>query len=87
MNKLQSYIGIGLLLIVIIGFIFMIVRGIVVSDAEIQSRADVLPNLSSDFLTDENEVTKRINELTVPAGVPVTVSDDSVGRTNVFTQY
>jgi len=83
MNKLQSVIGIGLTVIVILAFVLMIILNLPSKD-KINQQAKPLPNLPSDFLSDSNPLMQRVKNLKVPGGVPVTVSQDNLGRTNVF---
>lgn len=87
MNKLQSYLGIGLLILSIFGFVLMILLGVVSNENDLATRADILPNLKGDFLTNENELTSKILNLRVPTDIPVSVSNDNVGRESVFKQY
>jgi hypothetical protein len=86
MNKLQSIIGFGLTVIVILAFILMIILNLPSKD-KVNQTAKVLPNLPQDFLLDSNPLMKTIKGLNVPSGVPVQVSPGNLGRNNVFESF
>lgn len=86
MNRLQSVIGIGLTVIVVLAFVLMVVLSLPSKD-KVSQQAQPLPNLPTDFLSDSNPLMQRVKSLKVPGGVPVTVTQDNLGRANVFAGF
>lgn len=83
-NKLQTYLGIGLVVVVLGWFIFSVVSASP-KQSDIDQTAKTLPAIPDNLFSDSNATTKKINSLTVPANVPVTVDSGAIGRTNVFS--
>lgn len=85
-NKIESFIGIALLIIVIVAFVTEIIFQLPKS-TEVQSRAQTIPAIPQDLFSASSPINKQIQQLTVPANAPVTVGGGDVGRGNVFTNY
>lgn len=85
-SKLETVIGVALLLAAVLGFLLMIVLQLP-KDEAVQAQARPLPILPRDFFSAENEVTEQVKKLTVPSGVPVTVDQGKLGRSNVFEGF
>ncbi len=84
--KLENIIGVGLLVLAIFGFIASMLLGLP-TNAEVEKAANPIGNLADNFFTSENELNATLEQLKVPAGIPVTVGQDSVGRSNVFESF
>ncbi|MEK7171069.1 MAG: hypothetical protein AAB774_02085 [Patescibacteria group bacterium] len=82
-SRLETYIGIGLLLVAVLGFIFSILSGLP-RDAEVKAVAHPLKEIPRDLFSSSNELNKTIGGLNTPSGIPVTVSPESLGKNNVF---
>lgn len=86
MNKLQTILGIGLITLSVLGFVLMVILSIP-SETKIAENSKPLQNMSADFLSDSNPTIKRLNNLKVSGGVPVTVNQGNLGRGNVFEGF
>jgi hypothetical protein len=86
MNKLQSILGLGLTIIVVLAFVLMVVLNLPNKD-KIDQTAKPIQNLPTDFLSDSSPLMRKIKGLNVPAGVPVDVNSGNVGRTNIFESF
>jgi hypothetical protein len=85
-QRLETFIGIGLLLVAVLGFIFSLITGLPNQD-QVKAQAKPIPEIPRDFFSSDNPVANKIRELNVPAGVPVTVDPGNLGRTNVFENF
>lgn len=85
-KKIEGYIGLALLLLTILGFLLSLLTGLP-RDAKVNAQANPLRVIPRDFFSAENEVTRKVKELNVVSGVPVTIDPSSVGRGNVFDRY
>ncbi len=82
-NRLETYIGISLLLIAVLGFIFLILTSLP-NAKQVGQVARPLPKIPRDLFSSSNELNKTIQSLRSPRGVPVTISPTELGRGNVF---
>jgi len=82
-NKLETYVGIALLMIAVLGFIFSILTNLP-KEAQVSQIAHPLKVIPRDLFSSQNEINKTITGLNTPGGVPVTVSPGALGRGNVF---
>lgn len=85
-NKLETWIGITLLLIVIIAFILEIIFNLP-KKTDVTAKAQVVPTIPRDLFSSSSPLNKKVGELSVPTNVPVTVGGDEVGRDNVFANF
>lgn len=85
-NRLETYIGIALLLISVLGFVFMILTSLPTTK-QVGAEANPLPEIPRDLFSSSNELNNAIRSLHTPSGVPVTVSPGNLGRSNVFENY
>lgn len=84
-HRLQSFIGLAVLVIAVLGFVVLLVTNLP-KDDEVAARAEPLEVLPRDFFSG-NAVTEQVRKLTVPNGVPVNLDANNLGRTNVFERY
>jgi len=82
-SRLETYIGVALLLIAIVGFIFSILTSLP-TKTKVDAAASPLKEIPRDLFSSQNDINKLITGLNTPSGVPVTVAPGSLGRTNVF---
>ncbi len=82
-NRLETYIGIALLLITVLGFLFSILTSLP-NVAQVEKVSRPLPEIPRDLFSSSNELNKTIQSLHAPAGVPVTINPTDLGRSNVF---
>jgi hypothetical protein len=85
-NKFETYIGIGLLVLVVLAFIVEIVAHLP-KDVDVQAQAQVIPTIPRDLFSSTNAINKQIQQLNVPSNVPVVVGSGDVGRSNVFSNF
>ncbi len=85
-SRLQTYIGVGLLVVAILAF-FLTLLSSLPKTPEITAEAKPLREIPSDLFSSDHPVTKKINALSVPSNVPVGVDPNSIGRANVFENY
>lgn len=85
-DRFGTFLGIGLLLLAIVGFLLVFVLALP-TQSEVDKRAKLLREIPEDLFSANNPVNKTISGLRVPPGVPVTVSPENVGRSNVFENY
>lgn len=83
MDRVETFVGIGLLLLVILGFILLLVTNLPTS-SDVEARAKLLKPVPSEIFDGSSEINQKIRRLTVPSGVPVEVSGGSLGKTDVF---
>lgn len=81
--RLETYIGISLLLIAVIGFLFAILTSLP-SEREVNQVAKPLRQIPRDLFSSDNELNKMIQTLHSPDGVPITINPSDLGRSNVF---
>ncbi len=84
-NRLQTFIGLALLVIAVLGFIVSLITNLPKSD-EVASKAQPLDVLPRDFFSG-NSVTEEVRKLSVPNGVPVNLDANNLGRSNVFERF
>lgn len=84
-HRLQSFIGLAVLIIAVLGFIVSLVANLPKSD-EVAAKSNPLEVLPRDFFSG-NAVTEQVRKLSVPNGVPVNLDANNLGRTNVFERY
>jgi hypothetical protein len=84
--KLESVIGVGLLLLAVIGFLLSVILGLP-NREEVNANAQPLPEIPRDLFSSDNELTNSVRALTKPSGVPVVVDPSTVGRSNVFESF
>lgn len=82
-SRLETYIGIALLLIAVLGFVFSILTSLP-SEKQVNEVANPLPEIPRDLFSSSNALNKTIQDLHSPGGVPVTVDPTQVGRSNIF---
>ena len=82
-NRLETYIGIALLLIAVLGFLFSILTNLP-KDKQVSEVAHPLPEIPRDLFSSSNELNKVIQGLNSPGGIPVTVKSGDLGRSNIF---
>jgi len=85
-KRIEGLIGLGLLIITILGFLLMLVLALP-KQSQVSRVAKPLSTIPRDFFSSDNPVTGGVKKLTVPAGLPVEVNENSVGRNNVFDRY
>ena len=84
-HKIQTFIGLALLLLAVLGFILTLVMNLPKQE-QVESQAKALEILPRDFFSG-NAVTEQIKKLNVPSGVPVNLDSGNLGRSNVFERY
>ena len=84
--KFESFIGIGILTLAILGFILTVILSLPKTE-QVSSRAETLKPIPSDLFSSDNEVTKKIKALIVPTNIPVKANEANLGRGNVFENY
>lgn len=82
-NRLETYIGIALLLIAVLGFVFSVLVSLP-RDEQVKSVAKPLKEIPRDLFSSQNELNKMIGGLSTPGGVPVTVDPTQLGKNNAF---
>lgn len=82
-SRLETYIGIAMLLIAVLGFLFLILTSLP-TEKEVAEVADPLPEIPRTLFSSTNELNKMVQELHSPGGVPVTIEPTQLGRSNIF---
>ncbi|MCR4307811.1 MAG: hypothetical protein NUV80_04560, partial [Candidatus Berkelbacteria bacterium] len=82
-TRLETYIGIAMLLIAVLGFLFSILASLP-KEEQISQAAHPLPQIPRDMFSSSNELNKMIQGLHSPSGVPVTINPTDLGRSNIF---
>ena len=82
MHKVQTIIGIGLLLLTILGFILMVLLNLPKDDA-VKSKAKLLKS-DPELFSSTDATNQKIKSLKVPSNIPVTIDQASLGRADVF---
>jgi len=85
-DRFETFLGIGLLLVAVLGFILMIILNLPRAD-EVNQRAKLLKEIPEDLFSGSNPVNQQIQSLNVPNGVPVEVDPNNLGRSNVFENF
>jgi len=85
-HKLETFIGIGLLLIAVLAFIFTLVSQLPKTE-DVKAQAQPIPEIPVDFFSDKNEVANQIRALNLPGNIPVSVESKNLGRNNVFENF
>ena len=80
---LETYIGVALLLITVLGFLFLILTSLP-TGKQVAEVANPLPPIPRDLFSSDNKLNQAIRALHSPSGVPVTVNPGELGRGNVF---
>lgn len=83
-NKLETYIGLSLLLIAVLGFIFSVLTSLPKKE-QVDEVARPLQEIPRDLFSSENPLNKAVGALSTPSGVPVTVDPGNLGKSNVFS--
>lgn len=84
--KLESVIGVGLLLIAVVGFLLSVILSLPKKD-EVNKIANPLPEIPRDLFSSDNQLTNSVRLLNKPNGVPVVVNPSTIGRSNVFESF
>ncbi len=84
-HRVQTLIGLALLLIAVLGFIVSLLTNLP-GATEVAAKAKPLDVLPRDFFSG-NAVTEAVRKLNVPNGVPVNFDANNLGRSNVFERY
>ncbi len=84
-HRLQTFIGLSLLFVAVLGFILLLVLQLPKED-QVNQRAKRLQVIPRDFFSN-NPTTEAIRRLNVPNGVPVNLDEANLGRSNVFESY
>lgn len=84
-NRLQTFIGLALLIISVLGFIVALVSNLP-KDEDVAARSTPLEVLPRDFFSG-NATTEAVRKLSVPSGVPVNLDANNLGRSNVFERF
>ena len=82
-SRLETYIGVALLLIAVLGFVFSVLANLP-RDEQVKSIAKPLKEIPRDLFSSQNELNKMIGGLNTPSGVPVTVDPTQLGKNNAF---
>lgn len=85
-NKIETWIGIGLLIIVIVVFVFELFAARP-AQSTVTSRAQTIPVIPRDLFSATNPLNKKVSQLNVPSNVPVAVTGGEIGRDNVFANF
>lgn len=85
-SRLQTYIGVGLLVVAILAF-FLTLLGSLPKAEQVSATARPLRDIPQNLFSSDNPVTQEINKLTVPSNVPVGVDPNTIGRPNVFENF
>lgn len=85
-QRLETFIGIGLLLVAVLGFIFSLISQLPKQD-QVNAQARPIPEIPRDFFSGDNATANQIRSLNVPANIPVTVDSKNLGRSNVFENF
>lgn len=86
-DKAETIIGMSLLVLAVLGFILSVTLALPRNDAAVNAIAKPIPTISDNFFTDANPITKQLNALTKPPGIPVTVDPSNLSRPNAFQKY
>ena len=85
-SKLETYIGIALLLLAVLGFLFSVLTSLP-NKSEVAATANPLKEIPRDMFSSDNEIIQSIKKLNTPGGVPVTVNPDTLGKTSAFGNF
>lgn len=85
-TRLQTYIGIGLLVVAILAFFLTLLTSLPKPD-QVSATAKPLREIPQDLFSSDNPITQEINKLNVPTNVPVAVDPNTIGRPNVFENF
>ena len=85
-KRIGMIIGIALLLIAIFGFLLSILAQLPKQET-VNARAKTLPEIPRNMFASDNELTQTIRALNVPQNLPVTVNQNSLGRSNAFENF
>ena len=83
MDRVETFVGVGLLLLVILGFILMLISNLPTS-SDVAARTHLLKAVPNDIFDGSNETNKKIRKLTVPSLVPVQLDSRNLGKSNIF---
>lgn len=84
--KIESLIGISLLVIAIFGFILSLIMALPKAE-QVDSRAQPLEEIPRNLFSEDNELTQQIQQLASPPNIPVRVGPEELGRVNVFENF
>jgi len=85
-SRLESYIGIALLLLAVLGFLFSVLTALP-DKTEVAAKANTLKEIPRDMFSNDNDLIKSVKKLNTPGGIPVTVNPDTLGKTSVFGNF
>lgn len=85
-KRLQQYIGVGLVVVAVLLFLYTFFVNLPSKDA-VNQTAKTLPAIPADLFSSSNPVSQKLTGLSVPSGVPVVVDPSTVGRVNVFQNF
>lgn len=85
-KRLETYVGVALLLIAVLGFIVSILLQLPKSE-KVTELAKPLQVIPRDMFSSQGELNQLVQKLNTPGGVPVVVDPNSLGRSNVFQNF
>ena len=81
-QKIETIVGVSALLAVVIIFLVFLFNSLP-KDAQVNAVAKPIPPLSEDIFK-PNDLSNKIGDLSVPSGLPITISPSNLGRDNAF---
>lgn len=85
-QRLETYVGIALLLVAVLGFILSILSSLPDQEA-VNAKANVLEEIPRNMFDSQNPQNQLLQKLNTPSGVPVTVDPNTLGRSSVFENF
>jgi hypothetical protein len=85
-SKLETFVGVGLVLIVVLAFLLSVFLQLPKS-SDVSKQAQTLPEIPRDLFASDNAITNTIRQLNTPTNVPVTANPENLGRSNVFENF
>lgn len=85
-ERVNTIVGVGLVILAIVAFLVMIIVNLP-HDAQVSQLANPLPSIPQNMFADSNPLIQSIKGLSVPANVPVTVTNNNLGRDNAFEGF
>lgn len=85
-TKFQTFIGIGLLIIAVLGFLFTILTNLPEKN-QVDANAKSLTEIPRNLFASDNEIAEMIRQLNVPTNLPVVVDPSNLGRSNAFENF
>lgn len=84
--KIQTFIGVGLLVIAVLAFLFTFLTSLPEKEA-IDARANDLTEIPRNMFASDNEIAEKIRQLNLPTNLPVVVDPSNIGRSNAFENF